>query len=249
LGKLRRRLRLDVSVDFETGKRVIEEVMEEEGKDMKLWEKVELSRLVIAKAIRDHDRLFASCSFGKDSRVLVDLVMQVEPRLQFIGIDTGYEFPETLAFAEELIRETGMNFRWVRPPEADRRSIEEAYGDAMILDGRYKCCEMKTPAIAPVLREFDGWMTGLRRDENDLRKETPVIDTGRTVKINAIAFWTREDVWNYITGRRLRYHPLYDAGYPSLGCRPCTSKGLGSERAGRFAETANQGLECGLHLT
>ena len=216
---------------------------------MQLWEKVELSKLVMEKAIREHDRLFASCSFGKDSRVLVDLAMQVHPKLQFIGIDTGYEFPETLSFAEELIRDTGMNFRWVRPPEQERRTVEEAYGGLMVLDGRYKCCEMKTPAIAPVLREFDAWITGLRRDENDFRKETPVIDKGTVVKVNAIAFWTREDVWNYINEKRLKYHPLYDAGFASLGCKPCTSKGFGSERAGRFAGTDNQGWECGLHLT
>jgi phosphoadenosine phosphosulfate reductase len=215
---------------------------------MKLWEKVELSKLVIEKAIREFDRPFVSCSFGKDSRVLVDLAMQVEPGLQFIGIDTGYEFPETLSFADELVRDTGMNFRWVRPPEKDRMNIEEAYGRLTVLDGRYKCCEMKTPAIATVLSEFDVWITGLRRDENDFRKETPVIDAGAVVKVNAIAFWTREDVWNYINDNHLRYHPLYDAGFESLGCMPCTSKGLGSERAGRFAGTANQGQECGLHL-
>jgi phosphoadenosine phosphosulfate reductase len=215
---------------------------------MKLWEKVELSKLVIKKAIQEHDRLFASCSFGKDSRVIVDLAMQVEPELPFIGIDTGYEFPETLAFAEELIGETGMNFRWIKPPERDRRSIEEAYGDSIILDGRYKCCEMKPPAIALVFEEFDAWITGLRRDENEFRKEMPVIDEGSVVKVNAIAFWTREDVWNYINENHLNYHPLYNAGYASLGCRPCTSKGLGSERAGRFAGTANQGRECGLHV-
>jgi phosphoadenosine phosphosulfate reductase len=219
------------------------------GTFMKLWEKVELSKLVIEKTIREHDRLFASCSFGKDSRVLVDLVMQVCPELQFIGIDTGYEFPETLSFAKELIRDTGMNFRWVRPPEPARRFVEETYGGSMILDGRYKCCEMKTPAMTPVLREFDAWITGLRRDENDFRRETPVIDGGTVVKVNAIAFWTREDVWNYIHEKRLKYHPLYDAGFASLGCKPCTSQGLGSERSGRFAGTENQGLECGLHQT
>ncbi len=215
---------------------------------MKLWEKVELSKLVIESAIGRANKPFASCSFGKDSRVLVDLAMQVDPGLQFIGIDTGYEFPETLDFAISLVRETRMKFRWVRPPESARQRIEEVYGDSMIRQSRYKCCEMKAPALAPVLKEFDVWITGLRRDENEFRRTTPLFDQGEVVKANAIAFWTKEDVWAYIAEKGLRYHPLYDAGYASLGCMPCTSKASGSERAGRFAGTENVGSECGLHI-
>jgi phosphoadenosine phosphosulfate reductase len=106
---------------------------------------------------------------------------------------------------------------------------------------------MKTPALAPILRNHDAWITGLRRDENDFRRDTPLHDQGEILKVNAIAFWTREDIWSYIAEKGLRYHPLYDEGYASLGCMPCTSKGSGPERAGRFAGTENQGRECGLH--
>ncbi len=215
---------------------------------MKLWEKIELSKLVIEHAVRSSRRVFAACSFGKDSRVLIDLAMQVEPKLPFIGIDTGYEFSETLSFADELVRETGMNFRWARPSERDRKNIEAAFGDSMVRDGHYKCCEMKAPALAPLLGEYDAWITGLRRDENEFRRNTPLVDKGKISKVNAIAFWTKEDIWRYIFAKGLRYHPLYDAGYASLGCRPCTSKATGTERAGRFAGTTNQGQECGLHL-
>ena len=215
---------------------------------MNLWEKVELSKLVIEHAIQKHPRLFVSCSFGKDSRVLADLVMQIKPDVEFIGIDTGYEFDQTLSFGEELVRETGMNFRWVRPPEEERKRIEAEFGDAIIKDDRYKCCEMKVPALKTVLPLFDAWITGLRRDENEFRQHAPLIDLSSVVKVNAIAFWTKEDVWAYITEKGLRYHPLYDEGYASLGCRPCTSKQANTERGGRFAGTSHQGQECGLHL-
>jgi phosphoadenosine phosphosulfate reductase len=215
---------------------------------MQLWEKVELSKIVLGHALSVSRRPFATCSFGKDSRVLVDLVMQVDPRLPFVGIDTGYEFPETLEYAGQLVRETGMNFRWAKPPDEDREAIERSFGGATIRDGRYKCCEMKTPALSPVLRDFDCWITGLRRDENQFRGNAPVVDNGKPSKVNAIAFWTREDIWNYISEKKLSYHPLYDSGYASLGCRPCTSRAAGEERAGRFAGTGNQGQECGLHL-
>jgi phosphoadenosine phosphosulfate reductase len=214
---------------------------------MKLWEKIEISKLVIEKAVKQYPRHFVTCSFGKDSRVLVDLAMQIEANIPFIGIDTGYEFDETLKFGAELVTETGMNFRWARPPEEERLRIETEFGDTMIKNDRYKCCEMKSPALRTVLPDFDAWITGLRRDENEMRQNTPLIDVGKITKINAIAFWTKEDVWNYIAERRLRYHPLYDAGYASLGCRPCTSQQGASERSGRFAGTSHQGQECGLH--
>ena len=218
---------------------------------MELYEKVELSKLVIRHAVAFYERIFAACSFGKDSRVLVDLAMQVDPGTPFVGIDTGYEFPETLEFAGRLVAETGMNFRWARPPAEDRLRIEAEFGDAWVRNDRYKCCEMKLPALAPVLACHDGWITGLRRDENLSRRNIPVIETTTPVKVNALAFWTKDDIWRYIEEKGLRYHPLYDSGYASLGCRPCTrpeaSHGVG-ERAGRFAGTANEGQECGLHV-
>lgn len=221
-----------------------------------LREKVELSKLVFQYALGKYPKVFAACSFGKDSRVIVDLAMQVDPKIQFIGIDTGYEFPETLAFAEQLVKETGMNFRWVRASDKERKRIDEEYGDSFIKNDQYKCCEMKIPAIEGAMHEFNAWITGLRRDETEYRKNTKLIENGKIVKINPIAFWTKDDVWQYITENKLSYHPLYDAGYASLGCKPCTTEGKVRsgggrqgqfERAGRFAGTTHQGQECGLH--
>lgn len=224
---------------------------------MDLQEKAELSRFILQHAIEKYPRIFLACSFGKDSRVLVDLAMRVKPDIPVLGIDTGYEFPETLAFASELVRETSLNFQWIRPSEEARRRIDALYGDSFIVNDQYKCCEMKIPAIESVIDRYDAWITGLRRDETEYRKGTALIESGRIAKVNPIAFWTRDDIWEYIRLNRLRNHPLYDAGYPSLGCRPCTTEGkLRSgggrqgqfERAGRFTGTSHRGGECGLHL-
>lgn len=232
-------------------------MLEQQTSSLSLSEKVEISKTIIEYAINKYPRIFAACSFGKDSRVIVDLASQVRPDMPFVGIDTGYEFPETLAYAEELVRETGIRFRWVRPSEEARRRIDEQYGDSFIRNDQYKCCEMKIPAIEGILGEYEAWITGLRRDETEYRKSTKLIETGRVTKINPIAFWNNEDVWNYINGNNLSYHPLYDLGYSSLGCKPCTTSGRVRsgggrqgqfERAGRFAGTAHQGQECGLHL-
>ncbi len=220
-------------------------------------EKAEISKLIIEHALSKYPRVFAACSFGKDSRVVVDLAVQVRPDIEFIGIDTGYEFPETLAFADSLVNETSMNFRWVRPSDEDRARIDAEYGNDFIKNDQYKCCEMKLPAIERPMSEYDAWITGLRRDETEHRKNTRLIESGKIAKVNPIAFWTKDDVWNYIKEHGLRYHPLYDEGYLSLGCKPCTTEGKVRsgggrqgqfERAGRFVGSTHAGQECGLHL-
>lgn len=224
---------------------------------MKLAEKADVSRGLIQLAAKAYPKMFVACSFGKDSRVLVDLAMEVDPKMLFVGIDTGYEFPETLEFADSLVKELGMNFFWTKPTAEDAAKIDADYGNDFIKNGQSKCCEMKIPAIARVLPAYDAWITGLRRDETEFRKDTPLIDTtSKVVKINPIAFWTLQDVLDYIAEKKLRNHPLYDSGYKSLGCKPCTTMGLTHagggrqgqfERAGRFVGTDHAGGECGLH--
>lgn len=216
---------------------------------MQLWEKVELSKFIIKNAFKDYPKLFATCSFGKDSRVLVDLAMSVQKDILFYGIDTGYEFKETLVFADQLIRETHMNFAWIFAPQEERERIEAEYGDTLKKDNQYKCCAMKRPALTTILPRYEAWITGLRRDEAPTRTNMPVIETNEEItKINPLAFWTKEDIWNYIHEHHLSYHPLYNEGYTSLGCAPCTHKPKnGDERSGRFLGTFEEGAECGLH--
>lgn len=224
---------------------------------MNLEQKAELSKIIIERAISQYPRIFAACSFGKDSRVIIDLALQVKPDFHFIGIDTGYEFAETLQFADELARDLQMNFRWVRPSEEARARIDADYGDSFIKNDQYKCCEMKIPAIESIMDTYDAWMTGLRRDETQFRQNIKIFELGKIIKVNPIAFWTKDEVWQYIKEHNLRYHPLYDKGYFSLGCEPCTTQGKIQsgggrqgqfERAGRFRGTSNNvGGECGLH--
>lgn len=224
---------------------------------MNFAEKAEISKLIIEHAIGQYRKIFAACSFGKDSRVIVDLVMSVNPKFEFIGIDTGYEFLETLQFANDLVEETRMNFRWVKPSEEAVKKINVDYGDTFIKNDQYKCCEMKIPAIESSMKEYDAWITGLRRDETEYRKNIKLIESGKIVKVNPIAFWTKDDIWQYIKENNLSYHPLYEKGFTSLGCKPCTTEGRVRsgggrqgqfERAGRFAGSSHAGQECGLHV-
>ena len=223
---------------------------------MTLQEKADISKTIIALAIKAYPKIFAACSFGKDSRVIIDLAMKVKRDIHFAGIDTGYEFEETLDYGNALVKELGMDFVWLKPSAEAVKRIDTEYGAEFIKNDQYKCCEMKIPAVEIFLPQFNAWITGLRRDETVYRKNTPIVEEGKIVKVNPIAFWTKDDVWQYIRENNLRYHPLYDKGYPSLGCKPCTTQGKVREgggrqgqfeRAGRFSGTQNTGGECGLH--
>lgn len=218
-----------------------------------LESKIAHSKAIIQLGLRAYPNSFLACSFGKDSLVLVDLAVTIKPDIKVIGIDTGYEFPETLEFADYLIKEKDLNFEWAKPSPEQKEEVESRFGEAVTADGLYKCCEMKLPAITPKLESYDAWFTGLRRDEGPTRVNMQIIERGKNVKINPIAFWTLDDIWAYIKVNKLKYHPLYDEGYASLGCEPCTQKSDSEEgahrqfeRAGRFQLT-KAGGECGLH--
>ncbi|MBD3311266.1 MAG: phosphoadenylyl-sulfate reductase [Candidatus Magasanikbacteria bacterium] len=209
---------------------------------MNLEEKMELSRIVIQHALSNYEKIFTSCSFGKDSLVVADLAQGIKKDIQFIGIDTGYEFEETLEYADRVIKQREMNFFWAKPSMEDVERIDKEYGDSFLKNGQYKCCEMKLPAIEKHLSSYDAWITGIRRDETESRKTTKIFDQGKIVRVSPIAFWTEADVWGYIKDRGLEYHPLYDQGYKSLGCKPCTTEGTeksGGGRQGQF-ERAGQ---------
>lgn len=209
---------------------------------MNLNEKAEMSMFIIEHALEKYERIFAACSFGKDSLIVATLALKVNPDIKFIGIDTGYEFPETLAYADELVNDLNMNFEWAKPSIEDVARIDEEYGESFIKNGQSKCCEMKLPAIEKYLPNYDAWITGLRRDETEGRKNVGLMEQGQRIKVNPIAFWTKEDVWKYIKDNNLKYHPLYDEGYQSLGCKPCTTGGLersGGGRQGQFERAGN----------
>jgi len=221
---------------------------------MTIEEKADISRTVIALALDKYPNAFIACSFGKDSRVLVELATAVKHDIDIVGLDTGYEFPETLEYAKELTRERNLNFRWESPTQEERERIEKEYGDNFVKNGQSMCCEMKIPTANRIMAQYDAWITGLRRDETEFRQNTGLIEQGRIIKINPIAFWTQDDVWEYIRSNKLSYHPLYDAGYPSLGCQPCTTSGdrkKGGGRQGQFerAGRSGNGKECGLHTS
>ena len=173
---------------------------------------------------------------------LLDMAVGVEPSIEVIFLDTGFHFPETLAYLERLRSRYDLNLV-VTHPEVPLDEFP---------CGSSRCCELRKVApLAKVLRGHSAWMTGLKRVDTPERSEAPVIawDPSRNiVKLNPVAAWDDGDVEAYVAAHDLPRHPLTYLGYVSIGCAPTTipvPEGR-HPREGRWAGTEK--TECGLHL-
>jgi phosphoadenosine phosphosulfate reductase len=207
---------------------------------------------IIKWAIETYENIAVSSSFGKDSMVILHMAMQIKPDIPVFTINTGYEFSETLDFINRIEKEWNLNLKEYTPKLTPQK-LETKYGKDLYQKDPGKCCTlMKVEPIKSALIGLDAWITGLRRDETDFRKDLGIIeefDGTDMIKINPLANWTEEQVWEYIRKNNIPYNPLYDEGFRSLGCEPCSREGkLGQfERAGRWTGTDKEGGECGIH--
>ncbi len=194
----------------------------------------------IAWAVERFDRRVAlACSF--QDCVVVDLAVQVDPRIEVLFLDTGSHFPETLAYVEQVRELYDLDLTVVSPgPGADAWPC-----------GSERCCEVRK--VEPLGRALAGrgaWLTGLKRVDAPTRAGAPVVswDAARAmVKVNPMATWTDDDVERYAADHGLPVHPLVPRGYRSIGCAPTTRPVAPDEdpRAGRWSGTGK--IECGLH--
>lgn len=194
-------------------------------------------------------RLAATSSFQTQSVALLHIIGQVRPDLPVIFLDTGYHFPETLAYRDQLVEMFGLNLLVVRS-SISRADVIRQHGDALYRRDPEMCCYInKVEPMQRALRDLDAWITGIRHDQTANRAAAQIIEMlpdGR-MKINPLISWTRRDLWAYIDRYNLPAHPLFSQGYLSVGCAPCTAPVTEGqdERAGRWAGTGK--TECGLH--
>ncbi len=200
------------------------------------------------------DGVAIGSGFGKDGLVVIDLARRLRAGIPVLFLETGYEFPETLGFREELRRRWGTRIVDVRPS----RSVAEqdaALGPDLYARDPDRCCRLRK--VEPLHRALSGWsawMTGLRRSQHPGRARTPAVEWqalptgGGLFKINPLVAWSRDDVEAYLVAHDLPRHPLWARGYPSVGCAPCTTAvGPGEEeRAGRWRGRGK--VECGIHV-
>ncbi|MFP7570753.1 phosphoadenylyl-sulfate reductase [Marivita sp. S2033] len=196
------------------------------------------------------DRIAMVSSFGAESAVLLHLIAQIDRALPVLFIDTRMLFPETLAYQLELAEHLGLsNVQTIRADDM-ALATQDPYG-ALHLRDPDTCCDLrKTRVLNAALQNFDAWITGRKRHQSTTRSGLHYFDldegTGR-IKINPLIDWKPARIAAHFDTHALPRHPLVAQGYPSIGCKPCTSRAGANEdpRAGRWR--GNDKTECGLH--
>jgi len=218
------------------------------------------AREILSWAIESfHPQLALSASFGApEGMALLHMMSRIEPESRVFVIDTGrlpqethdlidrvrdrYDkkveviFPDA-AQVEAMVREQGMNLFYESP------------------DKRKHCCHLrKVVPLRRYLAGIDAYVTGLRRDQNANRRDTPKVEVdvanGPVVKINPIADWSQDEVWQYVRRHDVPVNRLHSKGYPSVGCAPCSRAVRPGEdpRAGRWWWESDDTRECGIHV-
>jgi phosphoadenosine phosphosulfate reductase len=202
------------------------------------------------------DKLTMATAFGAEGCVLIHMLAQLRDETgitpDIFNLDTGYQFQETLELRDALQEKYGLPIRFVRSEESVRQ-MENRFGGPIYASNPEHCCYVrKVVPLREAVKGFDAWISAIRRDQTPERAVQPIIGFEPKfpglVKINPLANWSRDQVWDFIKENGVPYNPLHDQGYPSIGCYPCTRPvGEGDdERAGRWAGLEKR--ECGLHL-
>ena len=208
----------------------------------------------------DHwgDKFAIVTSFQNEGMIVLDIAAQIKPDIRVYTIDTGRLPPETYDAIEAVYGRYGIRVRTFHPEAAELASMMARFGPNLFLESvahRRACCEIRKvrPLSAGLEREgIEAYAVGLRREQNDTRKETLKVDaSGPRVKLSPLADWTQEQVRTYLRDHNVPVHPLYAKGYSSIGCGPCTraTQAGEHERAGRWWWEEGGSSECGLHFT
>jgi phosphoadenosine phosphosulfate reductase len=203
-------------------------------------------------------RIALSTAFQVDGVALLDMAYDLDPAVKVFSVDTGRLPAETYELVEQLRgRYPEMELELLSPSARHVQAMVGRYGPNLFhrqVEQRLLCCNVrKVQPLTRHLATLDAWITGLRRDQwasrTDIRKVEIDHDHGGIVKLNPLAEWTEGEVWDYVRERDLPYHPLYDRGYTSIGCAPCTRALAPGEQArdGRWWWEQNAPKECGIH--
>jgi phosphoadenosine phosphosulfate reductase len=192
-----------------------------------------------------------TCSFQAEDMVVLHLLRQRVPDVPVIFLETGYHFRETYSYRDRIAKAWGLNV--INASAAQSVAEQEAQFGILNRTDPTRCCQLrKVEPLMRALEPYDIWFTGLRREQSPTRKNLQPIEhhtlpTGKVLlKVSPLAAWDWTQVWNYTVDRGIEYLPLYDLGYRSIGCEPCTSipSPDADPRSGRWGGVK---LECGIH--
>jgi phosphoadenosine phosphosulfate reductase len=209
---------------------------------------------------RFHPRVALASSFGAEDMVVLDLMHRRRRDARVFTLDTLRLHAETYDLLRRAEEKYGVKVERMKPREDAVAKMVGEHGLNLFYDSvdkRKLCCGVrKVEPLGRALAALDAWITGLRREQATTRAQVHKVEVdagnGGILKINPLADWTGDQVWDYIRKNDLPYNLLHDRGYPSIGCEPCTRAVKPGEdpRAGRWwwEQSAGQ-KECGLHVS
>jgi phosphoadenosine phosphosulfate reductase len=201
---------------------------------------------VILEALAGAGKACITSSFQAECVVLTHMLVQERPDIPVLFLDTVHHFEQTLAYRDELSATWGLNLINLRAPEPKVGLWQAESTEAC-------CARHKVGPLFSALEQYDVWFTALRRDQSPSRANLQEIEpfklpSGKIIqRVAPLAAWTAKDVWGYAKQHGIPLLPLYDLGFTSIGCEPCTSLPLdpSNPRSGRWQ---GQKLECGIHI-
>ena len=196
------------------------------------------------------DKFTMATAFGPEGMAILEMLSRISPKTWVFNLDTGYQFPETLALRDKVAELYGIEVELLQP-ELTVFAYEKLHNGPLYKTNPTQCCgDRKLTVLKKAAKGMHAWASAIRRDQSPDRAVAPIVGWDKKfhlVKISPLANWTKKQVWDRIVHNKIPYNPLHDSGYTSIGCWPCTrAVGLGEdERAGRWSGTGK--TECGLH--
>src|ERR1700689_1701444 len=220
---------------------------------MTLDQKVDNATALIRGVFDDHaSPTGVTCSFQTECMALVDLVIAQRPSIPVLFLETGYHFPETYAYRDQMSEQMHLNL--VNLAAKMSVAAQESQFGILNQTAPDRCCGIrKVGPLFQSLEPYRLWFTGLRREQAKTRANLQVVDaftlpTGKQLqKISPLADWSTREVWQYAEQHGIPLLSLYEKGYTSIGCEPCTSLPFdpNDPRSGRWG---GRKQECGIHV-
>jgi len=202
------------------------------------------------------EKVVLASSFSLEDQVITHALVKINPKARIFTLDTGRLFQETYEVMQKTMDRYRIHYEVLFPATKEVEALVSETGPNSMYNSlslRLKCCEIrKVKPLRRILATADAWICGLRREQGITRQEVEVIDWDKQFniyKISPLAAWSEEELWRYIKDNAVPYNTLYDKGFRSIGCAPCTRPTKPEEdlRAGRWWWENPEHRECGLH--
>ena len=205
-----------------------------------------------------HPKLAKASSFGAEDAAIIDMMFKINSDARLFTLETGRLPQATFDVMDEVQKRYNTKIEMLYPDEQEvEKMVKEKGLDCFYdsIENRKLCCSIrKVRPMNKMLETLDGWITGLRSDQNQNRSTAKMLEIDEMhdniVKVNPIINWTYDQTWDYIKTNDCPYNKLLDQGFPSIGCEPCTRPiKIGEDiRAGRWWWENDTNKECGLHM-